>query len=199
MDTTRYILAVLVVITLPPALLYWFIVHPFVQQWRRLGPSWAISIVSVFLLLVMGLLWIYREPLLGTDYGLSWPRFIAGGLFAVMAWTIGYIRQKQLSMRILVGVPELEPGGSTGKLLSTGIYAWIRHPRYLEVFLGVLGFALAANYLGAYITTLLCIPTLQIIVLMEEKELRQRFGEEYAEYCRRVPRWLPWRGQAGLD
>ncbi len=191
MDTTRYILAVLVVITLPPALLYWFIVHPLVEHWRRLGPTWTISLVSAFLLLVMALLWFYRVPLLGTDYGLSWPLFALGILVESLAWAIGFIRQKQLSMRVLVGVPELEPGGAAGKLLQTGIYSWSRNPRYMEVFIGILGFALCANYLGGYITVLLSIPTLQLIVLMEEKELRERFAAEYQDYCRRVPRWIP--------
>ncbi len=30
-----------------------------------------------------------------------------------------------------------------------------------------------------------------IVVHVEEPELRRRFGESYAEYCRKVPRWLP--------
>src|SRR5436189_6120090 len=29
------------------------------------------------------------------------------------------------------------------------------------------------------------------VVLYEEPTLRARFGEEYASYCRRVPRWIP--------
>ncbi|MHC5064345.1 MAG: methyltransferase family protein [Planctomycetota bacterium] len=198
MDTTRYVLAVLVVITLPPALLYWFIVHPFVEHWRRLGPAWTISIVSAFLLLVMGLLWVNRAALLGTDYGTNWSCFICGLLVEALAWALGFIRQKQLSMRVLVGVPELEASGASGKLLQTGIYARVRNPRYLEVFIGTLGFSLCANYLGGYVTVLLSIPVLQLIVLMEEKELRQRFGEEYAEYCRRVPRWIPLLGRSAV-
>jgi protein-S-isoprenylcysteine O-methyltransferase Ste14 len=31
-------------------------------------------------------------------------------------------------------------------------------------------------------------------VLLEERELRDRFGAEYEEYCRRVPRYIPKRG-----
>ena len=29
------------------------------------------------------------------------------------------------------------------------------------------------------------------IVLYEEPHLRKIFGEQYQEYCRRVPRWIP--------
>jgi len=29
------------------------------------------------------------------------------------------------------------------------------------------------------------------VVYLEEPELRERFGKQYEDYCRRVPRWLP--------
>lgn len=29
------------------------------------------------------------------------------------------------------------------------------------------------------------------VVYVEEPELRRRFGQAYADYCARVPRWLP--------
>jgi protein-S-isoprenylcysteine O-methyltransferase Ste14 len=33
-----------------------------------------------------------------------------------------------------------------------------------------------------------------LVISIEEPELRERFGEQYDTYCRRVPRWLPrWR------
>jgi len=37
MDTFRYVLAVMLVISLPPAIAYWFVIHPFAALWRRVG------------------------------------------------------------------------------------------------------------------------------------------------------------------
>jgi protein-S-isoprenylcysteine O-methyltransferase Ste14 len=35
-------------------------------------------------------------------------------------------------------------------------------------------------------------------VLSEEPGLLRRFGEDYARYCREVPRWIPrWRAYPG--
>jgi len=34
-----------------------------------------------------------------------------------------------------------------------------------------------------------------MVVFVEEPELRRRFGQSYAEYCREVPRWLPRLGR----
>jgi protein-S-isoprenylcysteine O-methyltransferase Ste14 len=33
------------------------------------------------------------------------------------------------------------------------------------------------------------------ILHVEEPELRKRFGQSYADYCRSVPRWLPRPGR----
>jgi protein-S-isoprenylcysteine O-methyltransferase Ste14 len=38
---------------------------------------------------------------------------------------------------------------------------------------------------------LLTLPVMHIIVLLEEKELKERFGRDYEDYCRRVPRYIP--------
>jgi protein-S-isoprenylcysteine O-methyltransferase Ste14 len=87
--------------------------------------------------------------------------------------------------------PELSQRRYPGKLLTEGIYAKVRHPRYVEALLGTLGYALFANYLAVYIAFLLAIPALYLVVLLEERELRDRFGAEYEEYSRRVPRFVP--------
>jgi len=74
------------------------------------------------------------------------------------------------------------------------LYAHVRHPRYLQLLLALLGWAMLANYLAPYVVLLLWIPAVYLIVVIEERELRQRYGEEYTQYCREVPRFLPsWK------
>ena len=73
------------------------------------------------------------------------------------------------------------------------MYSRIRHPRYVEIVLGSLAYALFANDLGAYIMAFLTIPGLHAIVLLEERELVERFGQEYRDYALRVPRYIPGR------
>ena len=53
------------------------------------------------------------------------------------------------------------------------------------------GSALIANYLALYLIVALWLPGIYVIVLIEEKELRDRFGAAYDDYCRRVPRFIP--------
>jgi protein-S-isoprenylcysteine O-methyltransferase Ste14 len=105
---------------------------------------------------------------------------------------LGLQRRRYLTMRLLSGIPELRDDGP-GRLLTQGVYARIRHPRYVEVLLGVAAYALVANYLGGYVVVIATVTAMFPLVILEERELRDRFGAEYDEYARRVPRFIPRR------
>lgn len=78
-------------------------------------------------------------------------------------------------------------------LITTGVYAWVRNPVYAAVMLICTGLLLMAYNLWLLILppvfwglmTAMLIPT-------EEKWLHDLYGEEYAAYCRRVNRCIPW-------
>ncbi len=191
MHSVRYYVALVVLLSVPPGLLLWFIIHPFASFWRRFGPVWTYSILVLPMVAMMFGLFLVRKPLLTIDFGTRYELIAVGVLVMVGAVTIGIKRKKHLTFGILAGLPELSQQRYPGKLLTEGLYAKIRHPRYVEAFLGILGYALIANYLAPYFLVLLSIPIIFLIVALEERELRDRFGEEYEEYCRNVPRFLP--------
>jgi len=94
-----------------------------------------------------------------------------------------------------MGVPELSRTDK-GWLLTEGIYARVRNPRYLEFMAFILAYVSFANFAGTWVLALLVFPATHVLVLMEERELRERFGAEYEAYCRQVPRWIPSRRRA---
>jgi protein-S-isoprenylcysteine O-methyltransferase Ste14 len=192
MSTLRYVFAVGLIIGLPPALLMWFIVHPFVDFWRRLGVKASLAINLMILFAGMVGLWSLRERLVGADLGTSWALVALGVVLVGVAIRIAAARKKYLTWRILVGVPELASSeDEKGTLLDQGPYAHVRNPRYIEVLVGAFAYACIANYVGAYLVALATLPLLHLIVLLEERELRARFGAEYERYCDRVPRYVP--------
>jgi protein-S-isoprenylcysteine O-methyltransferase Ste14 len=70
----------------------------------------------------------------------------------------------------------------------------VRHPRYLSAGLAVIAVALFVNYVGVYTLILLLFPLGHPMLVLEERELADRFGEEYRQYQRQVPRIIPrWR------
>lgn len=80
------------------------------------------------------------------------------------------------------------------EFVATGPYRWTRNPVAALILLTVLGEAIYLGSLGILTLVLIGIPLAQYqVTRIEEPRLRLRFGDTYAEYCRRVPRWWPRR------
>ena len=73
MDSLRYHLALILLLVFPPVLLYWLLLHPFVEFWRRIGPRLSYLTVGGIVLLGVGGLFAVRKPLLAAEFGLSYP------------------------------------------------------------------------------------------------------------------------------
>ena len=192
MDRVRYGVALIFLMLMPGALLYWFSIHPFVRFWRGVGVR-ATMAVHIAMIAVVGFgIYLLRDLLLAVEYGAN-PLLMAISVPVLIASMV--LRRalgRQLKLRTLVGIPELAAAPGAQRLLCEGIYARIRHPRYLEIFIALVFYALFTNYLAAYVVLAASVPTLLGIIHFEERELRDRFGEEYVRYCARVPRFWPW-------
>ena len=78
-----------------------------------------------------------------------------------------------------------------GKLLTGGCYSRVRHPIYsIWGFLIIPGFSLT---IGGFMLGLPLAYWLAVVKFIggEEKALEERFGDEWREYARRTPRFLP--------
>jgi len=78
------------------------------------------------------------------------------------------------------------------ELCTDGIYAMTRNPLYLGSALIALGFASLTSslwFLGGF--TLVPLPMYMRMILIEEKYLVQLWPEEFPEYIKSVPRFLP--------
>lgn len=78
-----------------------------------------------------------------------------------------------------------------GKLVNDGIYRYIRHPQYL----GFLTLTLGMNIQYTTIPTLLMWPILIVLyyrlAMQEEKEVEEKFGQEYRQYKEKTPMFIP--------
>lgn len=196
MSAFRHGLAVVLLAAVPPVVLFWLIIHPFVRFWRKTGPVVAYAAAA---LAVAGAGWFLgaqRDRLLGWDLGTSRAAIGIASILAVAALGLGLAHRRVFPVRCLLGLPELAPDRHRGRLVVEGIYARIRHPRYAEMTLTVFACALIANYPSSYAVAALWLLGMRWVVAVEERELRARFGAAYDDYCRRVPRFIPRRGSA---
>ncbi len=192
MDDVRYFFALVLLLFMPPAVGLWYVIHPLARYWRRLGPVWTYVVLLPPVFAGIYAVYLARGRLVGADLGFSWLATVAALVLAAAGIRIALARKRHLTHRILTGVPELS-GTNPGVLLTNGIYGRIRHPRYVEIACIVLAYALFANHVGGYVVAVLTFPALFLVVILEERELRDRFGTAYEDYCRNVPRFIPRR------
>ena len=128
MDTVRYILALIIWATFPPAFLYWYLIHPFIGYWRKAGgPAPTYMVVGPICLMAMGVL-IRWNPVAATDLGQNWLVFGVGfGLYVVSWWMERKIRV-HLDFKTLAGVPELRWDSTAIPAIPTTIDEYVAEP-----------------------------------------------------------------------
>jgi len=79
------------------------------------------------------------------------------------------------------------------QLASSGIYAWTRNPLYLGSTVLAAGFVVGSNsWMVAAVVAGYILMFYPAVVRREERDLRERFGAEFAAYTSRVSGFFPW-------
>ncbi len=96
-----------------------------------------------------------------------------------------------------VGLVYIIRGGKSHKvyaeqLVTAGLYSHVRNPMYVGNTFLLAGLVIASNsWVFAIGGTLLALAVHFGIIVAEEHFLRGKFGQQYVDYCRRVPRLVP--------
>ena len=168
---------------------FWLVIHPFAHYWRsRRG--------MIFPLL--GLLWIAMWLLAGWltapyRYTRLWPEWSWLGAIALIGLALPIYRSvfRSFSGAKITGQAELRPQEHEQKLVTTGMHARMRHPIYLGHWLTLTAWTIGAGSVALVALWVVAVVTGVLMVRFEDRELEQRFGEEYREYKRRVPAVIP--------
>lgn len=144
-------------------------------------------------------LWISRR----SDFAAEWPQtttdvllVIAGAAVLLIGLTLFAASLHNFFVR---GRGTLAPWDPPRRLVVDGPYRYVRNPMISGVVLILIGTSLVLRSRphATWALTFFVINAIYIPFL-EEPFLEQRFGEDYREYCRHVPRLLPrlrpWRG-----
>lgn len=118
---------------------------------------------------------------------------IAGGLFLIgifwITWAYSYILFVGKGLPLEAFGRALHP---TQYLVTTGPYAYTRHPMVFGIASLLLGIAvLRGSIVGVVMVPLIMLIATVYLAIFEEKALEKRFGEDYNEYSCNVPMILP--------
>lgn len=85
----------------------------------------------------------------------------------------------------------IKPFEESSYLITEGLFRYSRHPMYLGMVLALAGlFILLGDLTPLFVIPVFVWLITKRFVLVEEKALEERFGEEYLKYKSRVRRWV---------
>jgi protein-S-isoprenylcysteine O-methyltransferase Ste14 len=90
------------------------------------------------------------------------------------------------------GDPSLLAFEKTTSLVTTGVYAYIRHPLYSSLFLLTWGIFFKALSLAGAALALVATTFLIATAQADEQECIQYFGNDYREYMQKTKRFIPF-------
>jgi protein-S-isoprenylcysteine O-methyltransferase Ste14 len=103
-----------------------------------------------------------------------------------------YILTMTISTFIRIGKGTLAPWSPARKLITGGMYGYVRNPMIMGVLTVLAGESIAIMSLKIFIWALIFYIINSIwFILYEEPYLEKKFGDEYREYKRHVRRWIP--------
>lgn len=99
---------------------------------------------------------------------------------------------------ILIGRGTIMPWDPTRRLVIAGLYQHVRNPMILSLLIVQIGEGILFASTGmAILAALFFLVNTVYFIYSEEPGLEKRFGAEYVEYKKNVPRWIPrfkpWR------
>ncbi len=78
------------------------------------------------------------------------------------------------------------------RFVAQGLYRFVRNPMYLAALAIILGEALIIGVPLLFVFVLASAAGFHFyVVYVEEPKLKNRFGQDYGDYLKRVPRWFP--------
>lgn len=126
----------------------------------------------------------------------SWHQLIAWTLLFVclvpLALGVKSLRERGQPVEERPGDPSLLAFEKTTALVTSGVYAYIRHPLYSSLLLLAWGIFFKAPSLPGVSLVLVATAFLVATARADEQECMRFFGTQYQEYMRKTRRFIPF-------
>jgi protein-S-isoprenylcysteine O-methyltransferase Ste14 len=120
-----------------------------------------------------------------------------GGIPTINPWGAIFLLWGYLQYRLVRRDRRARGGGGPGmdappeRIVTDGVYRYLRNPMYLGHLIFMLGLAITFSSWFAAALLVFHAGWFHVRVLRDEQRLEQRFGDSYRAYKARVKRWIP--------
>jgi protein-S-isoprenylcysteine O-methyltransferase Ste14 len=113
---------------------------------------------------------------------------LAGLAFILTGWGVAYAANSAIGESWSPSIDKT----TEQRLITSGVYALVRHPLYLSGLLILAGTNVYFRSSWAWLGALLALVVTLIRVPIEERRLVERFDQQYIAYQRQTKAILPW-------
>jgi protein-S-isoprenylcysteine O-methyltransferase len=143
---------------------------------------WGTIVSAVTAGVLLGLTRVGFIPFLYPELAWVGTGFMAVGI--TLRWTAIYTLKQYFTVNVAIR--------DDHRVISHGVYRFMRHPSYTGGLLGFLGVGLSfCNWASVAAMMLPVTTALLYRIRVEETALRDSLGAAYADYCRRTARLIP--------
>ena len=186
-----------IVIVIASWLMYRYLAPDSWKEWTRAGVVQAFIIAFYaemygFPLTIYFLARYFGLDLAWAEGGNLWAQLFGTQTAHIVAMVLGYAIVFSGATLVADGWRRIHRARREEKLMTDGVYARMRHPQYTGLFLIVFGEGIV------HWPTIVSVIAFPVIVLAytllsrrEERQMLDKFGDEYREYQRRVPMFIP--------
>ena len=186
-----------IVIVIVSWLMYHYLAPDDWKEWTRAGVLQAFIIAFYaemygFPLTIYFLARFFGLDLAWTEGGNLWAQLFGTPMAHIVAMVLGYTLVFAGASLVADGWRRIHQARREEKLMTDGVYARVRHPQYTGLFLIVFGEGVV------HWPTIVSVAAFPVIVAAytllarkEERQMLDKFGDEYREYQRRVPMFIP--------
>ena len=121
---------------------------------------------------------IWNQTIYLTNFSIFLPFFITGAWFGIKGVILTSLRVAETHR--------------AERIITKEVYSIVRHPQYFGGILAHIGVSFLLSGIYSLLVTPLVIALIFTISWKEENELTKEFGQEYADYKKKVPMLIPY-------
>ncbi len=187
-------LALMMVMMWPIIPMFLIELHLAINFWRKLG-VWTYFIILLEWLPIGLVLFLLQGVILFYELNLGLPFLVLGIILIIAGIVLHAWTAKPIGIKATIGYTELKPEKQNldrKGLITSGPFSVVRHPSYWAHTAIITGIFFITGIVTVGIIAIIDLAiTYFITTTLEDRELIERFGDQYREYQKEVPKFFP--------